>query len=64
MYRNPGEVWELLLGIAIKGNNRNNNINIIFELDHSMQAELVTTVTNIIDKFGQSTARIDQEEAV
>lgn len=41
-----------MLGIAIKGNNRNNNINIIFELDHSMQAELVTTVTNIIDKFG------------
>jgi hypothetical protein len=56
------EVWELLLGIAIKGNNRNNNISLIFGMDHSMQAELVKIVTDIIEKFGQNTAQIDAED--
>lgn len=30
VYKNVREVWELLLGIAIKGGNRSNNINLIF----------------------------------
>ena len=49
----------MVLAIAIKGNNRNNNINIFFELDHQVQVELVTTVSNILDKFGQNTAPIE-----
>jgi hypothetical protein len=61
VYRNVREVWELLLGIAIKGNNRNNNISLIFEMDHSIQADLVKIVTEIIDKFGQNTAAIEEE---
>jgi len=61
VYRSPRDVWELLLGIAIKGNNRNNNISLIFEMDHSLQAELVKIVTDIIDKFGQNTAAIEEE---
>lgn len=52
----------MVLAIAIKGNNRNNNINIFFELDHQVQVELVTTVSNILDKFGQNTANIDYED--
>lgn len=57
--RNIIEVWELVLAIAIKGNKRNENINIFFELDHQIQVELVTTVSNILDKFGQNTAPIE-----
>ena len=38
VYRNVFEVWELALGIAIKGNNRSNNINLIFQMDRAMQA--------------------------
>jgi hypothetical protein len=64
VYKNVKEVWELLLGIAIKGNNRNNNISLIFGMEHSMQAELVKIVTDIIEKFGQNTAQIDAEDPV
>jgi hypothetical protein len=31
-------------------------------MDHSIQAELVKIVTDIIDKFGQNTAAIDHDE--
>lgn len=31
-------------------------------MDHSTQAELVKIVTEIIDRFGQNTAIIDQDE--
>lgn len=56
VYKNPMEVWELLLGIAIKGNNRGENITLILDMDHNVQAELVGIVSNIIDKFGQNAA--------
>ena len=61
VYRNVFEVWELALGIAIKGNNRSNNINLIFQMDRAMQAELVKIVTNIIDKFGQTAANLETD---
>ena len=61
VYRNVFEVWELALGIAIKGNNRSNNINLIFQMDRAMQAELVKIVTNIIDKFGQAAANLEAD---
>jgi len=50
------DLWELLLGIAIKGSNRGNNINMILDMDHNVQAELVGIVSSIIDKFGQGAA--------
>ena len=46
----------MLLGIAIKGSNRGNNINLILDMDHTVQAELVGIVSSIIDKFGQEAA--------
>jgi hypothetical protein len=61
VYRNVFEVWELALGIAIKGSNRSNNINLIFQMDREMQAELVKIVTNIIDKFGQAAANLETD---
>ena len=48
-----------MLGIAIKGGNRSNNINLIFEMDQTVQAELVKIVTDIIEKFGQNTAAVE-----
>ena len=50
------DLWQLLLGIAIKGSNRGNNINLILDMDHTVQAELVGIVSSIIDKFGQEAA--------
>jgi hypothetical protein len=50
------EVWELALGIAIKGRNRGPNINLIFQMDKDMQAELAAIVSSITDKFGQRAA--------
>jgi hypothetical protein len=44
------------LGIAIKGSNRGNNINLILDMDHNVQSELVGIVSSIIDKFGQEAA--------
>lgn len=40
--------------MAIKGNNRNHNINVIFEMDGSLQSELMGFVSEIIEKFGQT----------
>ena len=56
IFKRPFEVWELLLGIAIKGNNRGTNINLILDMDHETQSELVGIVSSIIDKFGQHAA--------
>lgn len=50
------DLWQLLLGIAIKGSNRGNNINLILDMDHNVQSELVGIVSSIIDKFGQEAA--------
>ena len=57
VYKNPIDVWELILGIAIKGNNRGENITLILDMDHAIQAELVGIVSAIIDKFGQNAAQ-------
>jgi hypothetical protein len=57
VYKSPMDVWELLLGIAIKGSNRGDNITLILDMDHATQAELVGIVSSIIDKFGQSAAQ-------
>ena len=57
------EVWELLLGAAIKGSHRSHNINLIFQMDQALQAELVGIVSGIIDKFGQNTRKsLSQED--
>lgn len=56
------EVWELCLGIAIKGNNRGENITLILDMDHAIQAELVGIVSEIIDKFGQNAANTNIPE--
>jgi hypothetical protein len=37
-YKNVMEVWELLLGMAIKGSKRDENISLIFEMDPNLQA--------------------------
>lgn len=55
------DIWELLLGIAIKGNNRGENITLILDMDHAIQAELMGIVSGIIDKFGQNTAQNNQD---
>jgi hypothetical protein len=62
-YKNITEVWELLLGIAIKGSNRGKNITLILDMDHAMQAELMGIVTGIIDKFGQNASNNQLVEA-
>ena len=58
------DVWELLLGIAIKGNNRAENINLILDMHHLIQAELVGIVSAIIDKFGQNAAHSNIQDVV
>lgn len=62
VYKQPMELWELLLGIAIKGNNRGENITLILDMDHVIQAELVGIVSGIIDKFGQNAAQNNEDE--
>jgi hypothetical protein len=33
IFKNPFDVWELLIGVAIKGKNRDANINVILEME-------------------------------
>jgi hypothetical protein len=51
-----------VLCIAIKGNKRGPNINIIFQMDYDYQSELVGIVSNIINKFGQNVATDKTDE--
>jgi hypothetical protein len=42
-----------LIGVAIKGKNRDANINIILQMDADEQAELMLLVEDVIDKLSQ-----------
>ncbi len=42
-----------MIGIAIKGKNRDANINIILQMDAEEQAELMLLVEDVIDKLSQ-----------
>lgn len=64
VYKQPMDLWELLLGIAIKGGNRGQNITFILNMDHNVQAELVGIVSGIIDKFGQESANSKAKQDV
>lgn len=45
-----------MLCVAIKGRKRGTNINIIFEMDESLQSVMADILRDIIDKYGQNAA--------
>jgi hypothetical protein len=54
VYTDVMEVWELALGLAIKGNKREHHINIILQMDSHLQQQLMKVVSNIINKMGEA----------
>ena len=50
-----------MLGIAIKGNNREQNINQILKMDSKNQEELGRIVSKVITMFGDNASKIDSE---
>lgn len=53
------EIWELVLGIAIKGRNREKNINTILRMRAQTQEELMRIISKLINKLGENVSVID-----
>lgn len=53
IFKNPMTMWELLIGVAIKGRNRDVNINVILQMELEEQSELMLLVEDVIEKLNQ-----------
>lgn len=47
--QDPLQLWVIVLGIAIKGEERNENINVILSLDEKIQSSLMGFISRIDD---------------